>query len=276
MPGCAGTIEPDIGDTEYWEAYYEEELADVDDRTGADAVFDWFFGWTEVRPIIEPLTGLGLDGEVLHLGCGNSALPEEMLDFGGYRRQTCVDICRSVVQHMEARNSLRPGLRWIAADCTDLTTVLPSDGFGLVIDKGAMDVFLARDEHALAVASFIKEAFRLTSPGGYYVSINLASPERVLCWLRHKAFAWKVEVVPVSLKVVSADKECRAYVCSKQAVCEDSLCGWPALLERVRARPDSDLSSSESEEEDDADDYEEGEEEEQGEDGKAIEKLECP
>lgn len=243
---------PEFGDPSYWENLYATAV------DGGEDTYEWLLGWDQLSWLLEPLLARDTSRSVLHLGCGNSALSEDMYK-AGYKCQTSVDISSSVIAHMAKRNIARTEMQWIAADATDLTAVLPSDEFALVIDKSTIDALFCHDDHALMIARFTKEAFRVTAPSGVYVCISLHSPWAVLPWLRRGAFHWRVRVVEIPDETSSSGSGSAArgrrgargghhvYLCSKRGPAAASLRSrWPALLERVTARPSSDLSAEDS------------------------------
>lgn len=231
----------------YWETRYATSSMD------SDKTYDWLLGWDDVSNLLETIAPYDSHTTVLHLGCGNSTMPEEMYE-AGYRQQTCIDISPSVIAHMEARSRSRPSMQWIIADCTDLTAVLASESFDLVIDKGTIDSFFFHEGDALMLRRFVGEAFRVTSSSGVYVSINFHHPKHVLRLLRQKLFHWHVRVAKLpaatgakygaSVRPDSNSSFNYVYVCSKSCLSPQSLKNWPELEERVEAWPDSDLSSA--------------------------------
>jgi len=182
---------PAFGDPSYWEGEYATAGVGAGDET-----YEWLLGWDHLSWLLEPLLARDTTRSVLHLGCGNSALPEDMHE-AGYTKQTAVDISDAVISRMARRNTAREGMRWITADVTDLTNVLPSDEFALVTDKSTMDALFCHDDHALMITKFVKEAFRLAAPTGVYVCVSMHKPGAVLPWLRQRAFNWRVRVVEI-------------------------------------------------------------------------------
>lgn len=160
---------PDFGEGAYWEEHYAKAAAEGED------VYDWLVGWAQLQWLLEPLLARDLDRKVLHLGNGNSPLPEEMFDVG-YHNQTAVDISQVVMDHMEHRNRHRPSIRWIMADCRNLAEIA-DDSFPLVVDKSTLDAFFCNDQHALAIMEFLKEAYRVTSVGGAFISVSMHRPK---------------------------------------------------------------------------------------------------
>lgn len=168
----------------------------------------------------------------------------------GYFRQTAVDISEVAMRQMSERNrASRPEIQWQAADCRNMVDI-PSESFPLVVDKSTLDAFFCNDQHALAIAEFVKEAYRVTSVGGAFISISMHRPPAVLPWLQHRAFRWTVQAVPIDKPRAETSgrpgrSHCHAYICGNKRRTSASLeKHWQDLASRVRARPDSDLSGS--------------------------------
>lgn len=267
--GNTETPPPEYGDAEYWEEHYNQAKLD------GEEVYDWCLGWADIRgPLQDALapSGLfdkifagreshnssasaapdgGVDNErvrnsVLHMGVGNSPLPEEMYD-AGCRYQTCVDVSPAVVRHMEERNVRRSEIQWLVGDCCDLEALLPSDVFPLVLEKCTLDAMFCNDAHAVMISKFLKEAFRMTAPDGYFVSVSYHKPKDVMRWLQQRPFRWTVTVwsLPPEGAPTSRDARVQAnylYACRKHGFAQESLTAhWPSLLKRVEDHPDSDL-----------------------------------
>jgi len=244
----------DFGDAVYWDAEYANTC-----QAGAeDEVYDWFLGWDQLRQLLTPLVSVG--ASVLHLGSGNSPLPEAMYD-AGFLSQTCIDISALCMAHMEERNrESRPQIRWVPADATALPEELTHGTFDLVLDKSTIDALLCHDEHALMLAKYVREAYRATGASGHFLVISMHRPKLLWRWLRHPAFDWRVNAMelidssdPPAAPAAGAEAKRpqrngpHAFICSKRGRDGDSSleARWPALLERVVARPDSDVSDDE-------------------------------
>ncbi|CAE7482763.1 EEF1AKNMT [Symbiodinium natans] len=234
---------PEFGEGHYWETHYEKAAEE------GENLYDWLVGWTELRWLLEPLMGFDTRRAVLHLGSGNSPLPEDMYD-AGYHHQTAVDISEVVTKQMSERNQAsRPEIQWRAADCRNMAEIC-SESFPLVVDKSTLDAFFCNDQHALAIAEFIKEAFRVTSVGGAFISVSMHRPPAVLPWLQHHAFRWTVQAVPIDKPRPESSGRpgrchCHAYICGNKRRTAASLeKHWLRLAHRVREHPDSDLSGS--------------------------------
>ncbi|GAA95815.1 hypothetical protein E5Q_02473 [Mixia osmundae IAM 14324] len=124
------------GSQEYWQARYREP----------GGVYEWCLGYAALSAYFDRLlpirgTRCKSDLKIVMLGCGNSALAEDMYD-DGYRCITSIDYAQNVIDAMSARNALsRPELQWLQADVRNLP--LPDASIDICIDKATMDVFFA-------------------------------------------------------------------------------------------------------------------------------------
>eukprot|EP00438_Fugacium_kawagutii_P035191 Skav232766 [mRNA] locus=scaffold1229:235064:240015:- [translate_table: standard] len=100
---------PGYGDgTGYWNKRYRAD----------PAPFEWLESFVELESLIKEATAGRMDAAILHVGCGNSLLPEAMYDHG-YKDITNVDNAEVCIQQMAARNkTIRPELKWLEMDAT--------------------------------------------------------------------------------------------------------------------------------------------------------------
>ena len=118
--------------------------------------FEWFKSWEDVKQYVAPY--VQRQDNILHVGCGNSALTEEMWA-DGYLRQVNIDYSETVILQMSHRCSHLPSTiecrqspaKWYLAKCLswfpgktmDATNMNFDDAtFDCVIDKGTMDALL--------------------------------------------------------------------------------------------------------------------------------------
>mmetsp|Transcript_53665 Transcript_53665/g.120504 ORF Transcript_53665/g.120504 Transcript_53665/m.120504 type:complete len:290 (+) Transcript_53665:45-914(+) len=240
------TFRSELGDASYWENLYagrsQAAASEVE-------VYDWLLAWRDIQFLVEPLMGHDHTCTVLHLGVGNSLLPEEMYDCG-YKHQTSVDVSASVIEQMRERNLSRPGMAWLAGDCTDLTEQLPEIAFRLTIDKSCVDALFCHDAHVLMVTKYLKEASRLTQQGGVFLCMSVHQPKDMQKWLNRKAYGWRV-------RSVSLPASTTAYICSKVVPTAECLeKHWPSLLQQAEMHPDSELSEEEGDEEEEEEEQE--------------------
>mmetsp|Transcript_52622 Transcript_52622/g.87379 ORF Transcript_52622/g.87379 Transcript_52622/m.87379 type:complete len:257 (-) Transcript_52622:342-1112(-) len=210
--------------------YWEQRYVDRSDGHGDCKTFEWYAGFEILQPVLE--ASLKTSMRVLHVGSGNSKLPEDMWKFG-FRNQVGSDISPSVVAHMTRRTIGMEGLEWLVFDC--LASGLPgwppqgelappsgstfADGqFDAVIDKGTFDAFSCGGNELCK--QLLTEARRLLRKGGVYILITPLS----VCPLLQPPWAhanlWEPVVVT---RVSNALQTVHVHVATKP---DDFLYAW--------------------------------------------------
>mmetsp|Transcript_41228 Transcript_41228/g.81092 ORF Transcript_41228/g.81092 Transcript_41228/m.81092 type:complete len:247 (+) Transcript_41228:59-799(+) len=149
---------------EWWQKFYSKK---------GNSPFDWFEADQEL--VFEHLTrasSTNPSSNILHLGCGTSTWCELLEDAFPSSRVTHLDVSELAVQTVKKR---LPGKAIVV--CADARSLpFPDAELDLVVDKGAIDVFLVSGmkEDASRVLS---EVARVLRPGGVYFQITAEPPE---------------------------------------------------------------------------------------------------
>ena len=119
---------PSYGEKTYWEQRYK--------GFKGKETFEWYGGWNTVKPFLQRIQ-CKKDVSVLHVGCGNSTLAEDMHENGYRNNQFCVDFVESVVKEMQKRSEEgRPEIKYETMDITDSAFKSHIDAsFQLIVDK---------------------------------------------------------------------------------------------------------------------------------------------
>jgi 2-polyprenyl-3-methyl-5-hydroxy-6-metoxy-1,4-benzoquinol methylase len=131
---------PNYGDQDYWEARYKDQI----DRT-----FDWLQDYHSIKPFITEY--LSKDQKILHIGCGNSLLAEEMHS-DGYKNLYNIDISKVVIDQMSKRTKNLSEVHWSVREMT-----FPAGFFDVVIDKCTLDTLLCTDCSYTSTARMTRE-----------------------------------------------------------------------------------------------------------------------
>eukprot|EP00929_Paragymnodinium_shiwhaense_P083208 TRINITY_DN44242_c0_g1_i1.p1 TRINITY_DN44242_c0_g1~~TRINITY_DN44242_c0_g1_i1.p1 ORF type:complete len:245 (-),score=71.29 TRINITY_DN44242_c0_g1_i1:383-1117(-) len=157
----------DYSNASYWEQRYSKQTGN----------FEWYaLKWSVLET---PLGGhLRPEQQILHLGTGNSALPEQM-HAAGYRSQVATDISKTVIEQMsKLYRQLVPGLKFSVEDALRLS--FADESFDVVFEKGTLEALSSDRNCALfekgcemmaAEKGMLLEAFRVLKPGGLLVSV---------------------------------------------------------------------------------------------------------
>jgi SAM-dependent methyltransferase len=113
----------------------------------------------------------GLDSSVLVLGCGNSAVSEDLCT-AGFRSVLSVDISEVAINLMRKRAAERSlptsRLRYETMDCLDMRAV-DSGSMQLVLDKGLADAILFGANGLSDTVRLFHEVYRVLENGGVFV-----------------------------------------------------------------------------------------------------------
>lgn len=179
----------DYGDgPEYWDLRYKED----------PEPFEWLRSYSDLKDFI----CCDKSADILHVGCGNSCLTEEMYD-EGYRNIINIDNSPVVITQMIERNMDRPEMLWLEMDA--LAMPLPSNAFDLIIDKSLMDTFACAEEMPLTIITYLMEVARVLRTGGLFLVVSYGAPAQRLDFLKMSHLKFEVDVV--KLEATSRQKE---------------------------------------------------------------------
>jgi EEF1A lysine methyltransferase 4 len=122
--------------------------------------------------------------KILHLGCGNSTLAEELYK-SGYNCITNVDYSQKVIKYMKERTMDMKEMKWIVGDIFELEkcfNLLAS--FDIAIDKGTLDALLTvkhdpwnpHQELLDQIHAYVQQVLLQLKKGGSFLHITFAQP----------------------------------------------------------------------------------------------------
>jgi ubiquinone/menaquinone biosynthesis C-methylase UbiE len=163
-----------------------------------------------------------LNSNLLILGCGNSALGEELAT-SGFTQIHNIDISKVAIDHMRKRNVTHPGLTYDVMDVRHL--LYDDESIDLVIDKGTMDALFCGPRADLNVARMTREVQRVVKTGGHYIVVSYGDPEMRMSHLTSRHLVW--EVTYESLPDEEGPHPCHyVYSCKKTRLSQESLAAW--------------------------------------------------
>ncbi|PFH34656.1 hypothetical protein BESB_066890 [Besnoitia besnoiti] len=156
---------------------------------------------------------------ILHVGCGNSELPRELVE-DGYSAIVNVDFSSVVIANMCRRcRHLGSALEWECLDVRKgaLAKKFGAEAFDVVLDKGFLDAYISGDQEQPAAGGaapakawdyrqeaqeYLQSVLHVLKPGGVYILVTLAqdylAKELVRCF--HAAPVSDVIIFPLSHK----------------------------------------------------------------------------
>jgi len=149
---------------DFWDSRFNE----------TSGFFDWYVGWTEMKPIVTNAFPPSTTEKLLMVGCGNSKLTEDMHK-DGYSYILNIDISQVVLDKMHEQYIQYPQFEYAVMDATRMP--LKSDEFDLVIDKGTFDALACGKEKTI-LRRLVQEMVRVTSINGSCIIITHGTPEK--------------------------------------------------------------------------------------------------
>jgi hypothetical protein len=183
-----GSGKPTFQEKAFWDRIYEKTNSSEN---------DWFQQWRDpmitrkggqtLADVIMPRLlslGSGCTLRLLHIGCGTSNMPEQMLQ-DGFATQVCVDSSEVAMTARSEKFAVSdrsgdsvdlavcdgaPSMQFLTLDAAK--TGFEADSFDIILDKGTLDAQAGGPEGLREVAATLDEAVRLLSTNGLYVQIS--------------------------------------------------------------------------------------------------------
>ncbi|KAJ3332473.1 hypothetical protein HDU76_000119 [Blyttiomyces sp. JEL0837] len=195
---------------DYWESRYQEDSANNVQQ------YEWLKGWSFYKEALTPL--IDKSHNILHLGCGNSALSPEMYK-DGYLSQENIDFSEIVISDMKKLYADMTGIKWTVADIFHMSETLELKSFDCVLDKGTLDAFLTgmpdedpwdpSPECLKKCTVYLTQVEAVMKPGGVFIQITWSQPH-----FRRRLL--EVTGMDVSVKKVGTDWEFFVFVCRRK------------------------------------------------------------
>jgi SAM-dependent methyltransferase len=165
-------LNSEYGTLKYWEERYSTE----------QEIFDWFKGFGDIKEkIFELIEEKEL--KILHLGCGNSSLGEEMYA-DGYKNIVNLDYSPKVIDFMASRCSQMVEMTWITADIFKMDECKDLGIFDIALDKGTLDALLTckhdpwnpHQELCDEISLYMEQVSKKLKLGGKFLHITFCQP----------------------------------------------------------------------------------------------------
>uniref|UniRef100_A0A1I7YR99 Methyltransf_11 domain-containing protein n=1 Tax=Steinernema glaseri TaxID=37863 RepID=A0A1I7YR99_9BILA len=166
-----------------------------DKRFSSEVHFEWLADWEKFRHLILP--HLRKMDRILHIGCGNSSLSQDIVNCG-FPDVTNVDFSEVLIEN---GRRTQPHMKWLCNDMRTLDSVA-SGSMDVVIEKASIESLLVAErsqwnpsKQAIDdVDAILGAVQRVLKPGGLFISISFTQPHfRIPAILRRSGWSCTVE-----------------------------------------------------------------------------------
>ncbi|KAH9503388.1 eEF1A lysine and N-terminal methyltransferase [Bulinus truncatus] len=156
------TSHTEFSNPDYWDSFFKKR---------GKIPFEWYGEYPQLQSILHKY--ITPSNIVLIVGCGNSALSENMYD-NGLQNLVNIDISDIVIRQMTERHKQkRSNMIFEKVDVTEMS--YPDSHFHVVLDKGTLDALLVNEEAEVVgkVQMMFAQIARCLKFGGRYILISL-------------------------------------------------------------------------------------------------------
>lgn len=112
-----------------------------DERYTKEENFEWCKSYDDFKGLMHE--HVRNSDRILMLGCGNSALSEQMYQ-DGYRNIVNIDFSSVVIENMKRKCQHLVEMDWLVMDIADMT--FPLNSFDVVIEKATLDALMVEEK----------------------------------------------------------------------------------------------------------------------------------
>lgn len=171
---------------DYWDKRYTKE-----DN------FEWCKGYDNFKELIHK--HLRNSDRILMLGCGNSALSEQIYK-DGYRNIVNIDFSPVVIENMKRKCQHLVEMEWSVMDITSMT-FLPNS-FDVVIEKATLDALMVEEKDLWNPSQEIRDRMgcvltqvsKILKDGGRFISVTFSQPHFRKPFLAKSQYNWSISV----------------------------------------------------------------------------------
>lgn len=158
----------------YWEYRYQQPF-----------IFDWLEPFETLIPYLNKILTKDAQIKILHVGCGNSELAEEIAKYYNIQTITNIDCSKTVIQFMQEKTKNNyPSMEWITMDVTSVN--FKDESYDIIIDKCTCDSLYCYEQPIQAVLTYYKEMYRVLKNGGIMLMISYADESMRMEHLKSK------------------------------------------------------------------------------------------
>lgn len=193
----ASIVDHDFSSPFFWDEFYEQQLASLDttstgsvdnaiqntpqdDSTAENNNIPAFvFEWHDSISLQDLAEVIPVESKCLMVGCGNSFLPQVVLDRKESIHLTLLDTSRACLDQLEAHYGTKE-VSFVCGSATKMASYFvknteePNHYYDCIVDKGLTDAFMCGEGWERPVEALLTESAKLLDPqrGGLYLLVS--------------------------------------------------------------------------------------------------------
>ncbi|KAI3319360.1 S-adenosyl-L-methionine-dependent methyltransferase [Xylariaceae sp. AK1471] len=179
----------------YWDSRYQE-------TEPGQQLHEWFRSFSDLEEFLRPNFFQAYPAEsnprILHLGSGDSTVPQDLAE-KGYHNQLCADFSAVVVKMMAAHHADIKGIEWLQTDIRQMDEI-PSQSIDVAFDKATLDGMIHGSpwnpppDVVDNIGRYMRELTRVLKPTGAFIYVTYRQPRFVMPLLSCEGTHWNTRV----------------------------------------------------------------------------------
>ena len=177
LRSSSSSLDHDFSSPYFWDEFYEKQLTLQRENNKNEVVNegDFVFEWHDSIPLEDLAALIPDNSSCLMVGCGNSLLPQVVLDRNDNIPITLLDTSRACLEQLEGRYGTKD-VSFVCGSATEMASYFVDDSttFDCIVDKGLTDAFMCGEGWETPVESLLRESSKLFHPqrGGMYLLVS--------------------------------------------------------------------------------------------------------
>ena len=161
----------DFASPRAWEQFYQEHNTQDDNK---DDDFEFVYEWHNSIPLQSLAEWIPNHSQCLMIGCGNSLLPQAVLDHRQNVQMTLLDTSQTCLDQLQQKYEISVD-HYICGSATELSKCCPPQvNYDIIVDKGLTDALMCGEGWDFAVEALLRESCQVVncSKNSHYLLVS--------------------------------------------------------------------------------------------------------